>query len=69
MRFAHYLGRACNYGEEREGGKRLGVVVTNALCALPGTRLHLRRGGEGEGDKGKRKGEGDKERGNGENEI
>ena len=83
MRFAHYLGRACIYGEEGEGegdmgkgngnGKdirgsrnqcasritwdapvftdrrrkgrvrRLGVVVTYALRAFTGTRLHLRR--------------------------
>ena len=33
------------------------MVVTNALRELPGTRLHLRRGDEGEGDKGRRNGE------------
>ena len=48
MRFAHYLGRACIYGEERESGSGEGVV-TNTLCALPGTRLYLRRGEERNG--------------------
>ena len=67
MHFAHYLGLACIYGEERKGKEieiRDGLnqcathitwdahvfterrgegVVTNALCALPGTRLYLRR--------------------------
>ena len=33
------------------------MIVTNSLRALPGTRLHLRRGDEGEGDKGRRNGE------------
>ena len=45
MRFAQYLGR-CIYGEESGSGEG---VVTNALCALPGTRLYLRRGVEREG--------------------
>ena len=33
------------------------MVVTNELRALPGTRLHLRRGYEGDRDKGMRNGE------------
>ena len=79
MHFAHYLGRACIYEEERKGkeieirdglnqcvthiiwdahefterrGKGEGVV-TNALCALPGTRLYLLRGEEREGERDK----------------
>ena len=33
------------------------MVLTNALRALRGTRLHLQRGDDGEGDKGRRNGE------------
>ena len=45
----HYLGR-CIYGEESGSGEG---VVTNALCALPGARLYLRRGVEREGNRDK----------------